>query len=229
MYDFLVDHALKNVWCTPEQDMQAIVQPKRISPVEGVFNKIEVLQRARRLPLQATRFHVYSIGQLHPLLMNLFPVMRTWTKMSEACSKQSLIADIYVNSGIQFPRCEVWYMVTGEKDLIIAVKDQRANIPAADLRFHTLYMRVYSNNYFNTLRADGPNEVVYVEGGTLVDLSAITALQTSYLSWRAKPGLTSAYVNGYLVSEINLITVKPGDGGVRLRLLGQTRGGLHRG
>ena len=211
MYDYLGDHALKNVWCTPEQDMQAIVQPKRISPVEGVFNRIDVMQRTRRLPMNNVRFHVYSIGQLHPLLMNLFPVMRTWTKISEACSKQSLIADIYVNSGIQFPRCEVWYMVTVEKDLIIAVKDQRVNIPGADLRTMDLFMRVYSNAFYNTLRADNADDVIYVEGGTLVDVSAITTLQTHYLQWKAKPGLTNAYVNGFLVSEINLITVKPGD------------------
>ncbi|MNU19631.1 hypothetical protein D3C71_78630 [compost metagenome] len=211
MYDFLVDHALKNVWCTPEQDMQAVVQPKRISPPEGVFNRVDVLHRTRTLPLPLTRFHVYSIGQLHPLLMNLFPVMRTWTKLSEACSKQSLVADVYVNSGVQLPRTEVWYMVTREKDLIIAVKDQRVNIPAANLITMPLFVRVYSNAFYNTLRADGANDVIYVDGGTLLDAAGITALQTKYLLWKAKGGLTSAYVNGYLVSEINLITVKPGD------------------
>lgn len=210
MYDFLVDHALKNAWCTPDQDMQAVIKPKRITPTIGVFNKVDVLWRTLRLPVAGARFHVYSIGQLHPLLMNLFPVMRTWTKMTEAMTRQSLIVDIYANSGVQLPRCEVWYMVTGDKDLIIAVKDQRVKIPV-DLTTEDLFVRVYSNAFYNTLRADGASDVIHAEGQTVLDTDQIVALQTQYLTWANKPGLLSAYVNGYLVSQLNLVTVQPGD------------------
>ena len=209
MYDYLVDHALKNVWCTPDQDLQAVVQPARLTPVLGAFNKVQILWRQHALPVANTRFHVYQVGQLHPLLMGLFPIEQTWKTMAEACGLQNLMVDIYANSGVQFPRCEVWYMVTADRNLVIAVKAQE-RIPV-DLAAENLYVRVYTNAYFHTLRADGVNDVIVVKGDTCLDTTEIMALQTQYLAHKAKPGLTSAYVNGFLVDQIDLITVKPGD------------------
>lgn len=209
MYDFLVDHALKNVWCTPDQDYQAVVKPKRLTPLLGVFNKVDVMWRTHTLPVQQARFHVYQVGQLHPLLMGLFPIQLVWEKMSEACALRSLIVDIYNTAGVQLPRSEVWYMVTYDRNLIIAVKDQPKI--AVDLKAEDIFFRLYSNAYFNSLRADSANDVVYVQGGTVRSTQEILDLQNAYVSYRAKPGLTSAYVNGFLVDQIDLITTKVGD------------------
>lgn len=209
MYDYLVDHALKNVWCTPDQDYQAVVKPKRLTPVLGVFNRVDVMWRTHALPLTQTRFHVYQVGQLHPLLMGLFPIQLVWEKLSDACALRSLIVDVYNTAGVQLPRSEIWYMVTYDKNLIIAVKDQPKI--AVSLSSEDVYFRVYSNAYFNSTRADSVNDVVAVQGGTMLTTDDILALQSAYASYRTKPGLVSAYVNGFLVDQIDLITTQPGD------------------
>lgn len=209
MYDFLADHALKNVWCAPGQDVQSRVKPARLTPALGVFNAVQILWGRYTLPLAGTRFHVYQIGQLHPALMGLFPVEQRWVTMADACGLESLIVDIYASTGVQLPRSEVWYRVTANKNLIIAVKSQ-PRIPI-NLETEDIYVRVYSNAYFNSLRADAATDVVVVKGATCLDTDAIIAMQVQYNQHVNKPGLTSAYVNGFLVDRIDLITVKPGD------------------
>ena len=68
MYDYLVNHALKNVWCTPDQDRQLILQPAKITVTNGVWNNVSLLWNVIKLPLQGVRFHVYQVGQLYPEL-----------------------------------------------------------------------------------------------------------------------------------------------------------------
>ena len=40
MSAFLQQHAIRNVWCTPEQDRQAILKPVRYGKVRGVYERI---------------------------------------------------------------------------------------------------------------------------------------------------------------------------------------------
>lgn len=209
MFDYLIDHALKNVWCTPDQDLQTIVKPARITGASGVFNHVDVLWRSHTLPIKNTRFHVYQIGQLHPSLMGLFNQDGTWLKMADVCNLQSMIINIYANSGVQMPLSETWYMVTRDKNLIIAVKDQ-PRIPIK-LPEEDLYFRVYSNAYFHSLRSDVAADGVEVRGGTMADTAAIMALQNRWQATWNRNGYTLPYVNGFKVDAINLLTVKPGD------------------
>ncbi len=61
MYDFLIDHARLNVYCGLDQDKQFIIEPAKISPIDGVFNLVNVLNKQYTLPLQGKRFHIYQI------------------------------------------------------------------------------------------------------------------------------------------------------------------------
>ena len=59
MFDYLVNHAIKNAWCTPGQDKQAIVRLAKITPFDGVWNYFTSLWRQIALPVKTTKFHVY--------------------------------------------------------------------------------------------------------------------------------------------------------------------------
>lgn len=209
MVDYFVDHALKNVWCTPNQDLQSIVKPARLTPFGGVWNKVTVLWREHFLPELGNRFHVYQIGQLHPLLMGLFPSVSKWMTMAEACNTQKMIIDIYASTGIQMPRNQVWYMVTEDKNLIVAVKEQ-VLIPI-DFNNDALYIRVYSNAYFHTAESDPLNDYIEVDGGTALTLDYITAIQKKVIALKLLPGKVTTFVNGYMVPTIDLITAKLDD------------------
>lgn len=203
MFDFLVDHAIKNVWCTPNQDMQSIIKPARLTPYGGAWNTVQVLWRTHQLPVQGKRFHVYQIGQLHPLLMGLFP-SNAWVTLADACNQGKMIVDIYANSGIQMPRCQCWYMVTPDKNLIIAVMEQPRT--AIDFNQDDLFVRVYSNAYFNSVRSDPLNDYVQVKGGYMMTTDDVLALQQEYTHYKTLPGETYAFVNGMRVSGIDLFT-----------------------
>lgn len=209
MFDYLVDHALKNVWCAPRQDMQSRVAPARLTPPNGAFNEFNILWRTHKLPIQGKRFHVFQIGQLNPRLMGLFPSFGKWTTIAEACSVGSMIADLYVKSGVELPRTQSWYMVTRDKNLVLCVLEQPKIV--ADLGTEPLYMRVYTNAYFYSLRAQDRANGVKVGGGTVGSTAEILALQTTYEDLQNKPGHVYAFVNGYKVSGISLLTAKVGD------------------
>lgn len=207
--DFLVDHALKNVWCTPNQDLQSIVKPARLTPINGVWNTVRVLWRKHRLPEQSVRFHVYQIGQLHPLLMGLFESDNKWSTLAEACNQKKMIIDVYSAKGVQMPRTQCWFMITLDKNLILAVKEQ--DKIAFDLNTEDLFIRVYSNAYFHSNRSDPLNDYIEVRGGVVNTTNDILVLQNRFNDLSALPGAVYAFVNGMKVNAINLFSVRPDD------------------
>lgn len=209
MTDFLVSHARENVWCAPRQDVQSIVEPARISPPTGVWNSIAVQGRQYKLPVQGVRFHVYQVGQLHPLLLGLFPIRNAWVSMAAVCNKQKMIVDLYSVSGVQLPRFETWYIVGPDKNLIIATMEQ-LSIPIK-LEFDKLYMRVYTNAWFIDRRNDPTAHVIKVEGKRPLSVQEVLDLQHHYEETLLLPGHTYSFVNGFKVSKIDLFTVKVGD------------------
>lgn len=209
MYNNLVDHAIRNVWCTPDQDSQAIIKLSKITGVGGVWNTVNVFWRSINLPEPAVRFHVYQIGQLYPALLCLADSDSIWTNLASACNKNSVVIDIYSDNGLQLPRTETWYMVTADRNIIVAVKEQpNINI---DLDLNPVYIRVYNNAYFASSRSDPLNDYIEVNGGHMINTSDILALQAKFNNASALPGATYAFINGFKVSTINLLTVKPGD------------------
>ena len=74
VYDYLRDHALKNVWCTPDQDTQVILKLAKITGPGGVKVKAKVLWRDVYLPDTTNVWNIYQIGQAHPLIFGLFPI-----------------------------------------------------------------------------------------------------------------------------------------------------------
>jgi hypothetical protein len=209
MKDFFVQHAIDNVWCAPNRDMQAIVQPARITPIGGVWNNFDLPWANIDLPVANARFHVYQIGNLNPGLLGLLPSYNTWSTMANACNQKKMIIDIYAESGVEMPRTQVWYMVTLDKNLIIAVQYQ-PTIPI-DFDNDLLYFRFYSNLFFQTINASLAGDYVQVAGGSMTSTSAIVALANSYIAANALTGHVNAYVNGFKVNEISLVTVAVGD------------------
>ena len=209
MYDFLIDHALANVWCTPDQDRQFIIEPAKISPFYGILNTVVVGNRSINLPLNGVRFHVYQIGQVYPVTLGLPTTPNVWKTLAYACNTNKMVIDVYANSGIQLPRIQIWYMQTIDKNIILAVQNQPTiNI---DLNIEPIYFRVYSNAFFDDINTTSINNFIEVNGNTMLATTDITALQTKYNKAVSLPGATYAFVNGIKVAGIDLFSVKIGD------------------
>lgn len=209
MSDFLVSHALSNVWCTPDQDNQLIVQPARLTPINGVWGSWRVMWTTMPLPEPTARFHLYKIGQVHPVLLTLFAKTDRWVSLAQACVVGKNICDFYTRSGLQLARSQVWYQCTRDNNVILAVKKQ----PRTPYDFNTLelYLRVYSNAYFDSSRAALGNNFVDVQGGVMDSVPAILALQARWNTASALPGGAYGFVNGVKVGSISLVNVAVGD------------------
>jgi hypothetical protein len=209
MYDFLINDALNNVWCTPDQDNSVIVRPGRITPLGGVSDTYNYLWTSITLPEPTSRFHLYQIGQITPVLLKLFNVAETWTTLAAVCNSRVNLIDIYVGSGLQLCRSQTWYMVTKDKNLIIAVK--RLPVIKYDFNNDDVFIKVYSNQYFASSREVALNDMVSCAGGVMTNTAAILALQNNFNSKVSLPGQVYAFVNGYKQPTIALTNVNVGD------------------
>jgi len=209
MFDFIKNHAIENVWCTPDQDTQLIIEPARITPPTGALSTYRVLQKKIDLPDRISYWNLYQIGQLHPLIMGMFPKVGTWVSFAETCNAQKMICDIYVNTGIELPRFETFYMYTNDRDLIVAVK-KNTRIPF-DFVKDKIFIRVYSNEYFNSVESDAVIDKVVVAGKRIKVMQDIVDFQIQTLPLNSLSGLTYCFINGFKVTSIDLSNTFIGD------------------
>lgn len=209
MSDFLIEHALDNVWCTPDQDYQYIYRLAHITGPYGTSRLVDVEWQTIVLPNRVDTFNVYWIGQIHPKLLGLVDSWKTWTPLSTVCNEAKMMVDLYNNDGVQIPRHLAYFQVMGDRNLVIAIK---RNEQFDSLYNEPVFFRVYSNAYLASERSyNVPNSVV-VSGYTYDgDTGKLLTYQREYLAYRAKTGHTFAYCNGYLVDDFQPNRYKVGD------------------
>ena len=205
MHQYLVDHALRNVWCSPRQDNQLVVAPKRITPLRGSLNVVRVMGVVIDLPVKKRYTHVFQIGQIDPTtigLMRQIPHWRLqkWFKFSDAVNHANLEVTIYTANGVIAPRTDSYYMFTDERAVIFAIPEQRRRVSTYPLDLQQeVYFRFYSNNYY---KSPSPLERV-LECGYFTPQNAneILAMENQLANIKARPGHTFVWVNGLLVDD----------------------------
>lgn len=212
MGDFLQRHAYENVWCTPNQDKQSILQPARLSPDGGAWKDMAVMWRTIPMPERTGRFHVYQIGQIHPLLLGLSDLKNEWLNLAEVCANEDLIVDLYVASGVQLHRTRSWMRVTQDNNLILAVSIPKPELIPVDLNTQALFVRLYTNAYFHSTRSNSMDDLVEVVGQQVTTVQELLDIQSQLAAARARSiGHTYCFVNGFAVDTIDLITARVGD------------------
>lgn len=214
MYAVLKDHAVKNVWCNPEQDNQIHLGATRITRPEGESISFTIMNRRVSFPLKDRRYHVFQIGQAHPVLLGLLPkqpdwAISEWKSFSETVNALYLYADIYTDAGIHIPLHRVHYMYTADRALIFAV-DAKSNSPV-DYEHDQIYLHLYTNEYYSSVEA---NHLVYqtaTDGMTIGSNVDILTIQAKAAKFKAMVGQTLCFVNGQLVEDLNFTTLKIGD------------------
>lgn len=213
--DYLLNHAYRNVWCTPEQDKQVILKLPRITPPNGVWAYFNYQWRKVMLPgkSSAARFHVYQVGQVHPSILGLLHKPGVWISAKEAMEKECVLLDIYTAKGIMIPRCLCWYIVLGNNNLLVAVAkpvDAPRKLVDVDLETDDVFMRLYSNAYFNSIRSTHPEYCIRVDSVKANFVSDVTDFQNKVSALPSFGGVMY-YINGRRVNKIDLISAKLGD------------------
>ena len=213
MRQYLVDHALQNVWCNPEQDNQLIFAAMKITKPNGELNRFKLMNRDVALPTQGKRYHVFQIGQLYPRVIGLLPkrpiwANEAWINFADAINTNKVLLTVYTAEGLCIPNYSVYYMYSNERDLVFAIEVN----PTLPVNYDTtqVYLRLYTNAYYKTYRADATLDYMYCKGvspKTVQDILDIQALVTNY---RTKAGHVSCYSDGFLVKDISPLTAKVG-------------------
>lgn len=211
--DYLQTHAYKYVWCTPDQDKQMIFKLPRISPGGGVWTEFPHMWRRFAPPTTKGIFHLYQIGGIHPTLLGLKDIVNTWVQVPRAMVDEKVMIDIYTGNGVQVPRCMCWIMVTRDDNVIVAVEkpiDKTIKLNQ-NLEVDALYMRLYSNAFYQTIRGTGDEFPIRV-GSTRVRTSQdISDLQADMMTLPTDRGAVICYVNGHKVDTISRVNTVRGD------------------
>lgn len=205
MTDVLVDYAIQNIWCNPNQDKQYVFKPKRITSYKTAINNVRVVDRILELPKRNAKYHVFQIGQINPNTLSILRdapdwLIDRWIRFDETINDNAVWMSLYDDNGITAPRFSAYTMYMDERNLIIALEVN------STLKFDylgNLYLRVYKNSYFESGRFPGGVRV-YTSGKQIQSTNDALELQTSYLFYKLLAGNTFAYVDGLLVDELDL-------------------------
>lgn len=209
--DFLIQHAIDHVWCTPRQDRQFITCPKRISRNGGEVVHLEIDWLTVYLPDRVNYYHVYQIGGMHPDFLGLFPIRNKWVSLADVCNQQGMIADMYTDKGVLLPKFETYYFVTSSNNLIVATRRRDRQLKI-DYNVEEIFFRVYTNAYYQSPRSNALSEKTLTNGYLVTTTTQIQTLQQELITQRAKPhGYAWGIVNGMYVEEISPFTCKVGD------------------
>jgi len=207
MSEFLVEHARANVWCSPYQDHQALLELHRLTPIGGVTDSMDLLWDRIRMPVANTSFHLYQIGSNFPPQLNLPTQTNQWMALSELCTVRQQIVDLVIRDGRQYPRTTSYIARTNDKNYVLAVQIHEA---ITNLDAEPLMLRLYSNAFFDSGRYDGAN-AIQVNGGKMASLAAVASLADQYRAAQALPGFAYAFHNGYYRTDFATTNVKAGD------------------
>lgn len=214
MYEFFRNHALRNVWCNPEQDNQIIVAAKRITPRQGELVSFPIMKRRITLPTANVRYHVFQVGQVHPVILGMLSrtpdwTLPTWKKFSDAVDQLPLYANVYADNGVEIPLHRAYYMYTVDRAFIIAV-DEASQSPVR-YRLDQIYFRLYTNAYYESSSGASLIYKTKTSGKQILNTNDILVIQTAVAAHKAMPGNVFCFVNGQLTHDINLLNTKVGD------------------
>lgn len=211
--DYLVEHAIRNVWCNPEQDRQYRYLPHRLSPPLGDYRYATILGDNHALPNMDDKFYLFQIGSIPPSVLGLRDsegrFSHDWINAVTVINTNNVWFEMYLDYGKQIPKMDIYYKYGIHQNLVIAVRQNKSlNIDYATFK---PYLRVYTNAFFGSDRA------LPIDG--LQCNSQIASTQNAILSMQAKitqlkalnRGHVFCYINGYLRDEITVATASIGD------------------
>lgn len=209
----VLQHALENVWCVPEQDFQYIFSGYRVSQSRAEINRFRLMNREIRTPTAGVRYHIYQIGHLHPDTAGLLPpghdwYNEVWLDFTVPINTRKTYIDLYNDQGYQLPRYKSYYMFTRDRCLLVAVeRDKHFDVNLLNER---VFLRVYRNAYLRTLGSDAIADSMLSVGKDIKNIDDVLAFQLQYNTLAAKPGAVAVYRDGWYIDKVDLFNFQIG-------------------
>ena len=155
----LITHALKNVWCEPEQDHQHTIHGCRLTKRGGIIQQTTVAWSTITMPINDTRrFHLYQIGRIPAGNVGLSIQKNTWYNVATLLNTQKTVIDVYLSSGGIVPAQFCYVQQLSDQNFVLAVVHSEkidygigvsstggSNVDAQTLDNNELYIRFYKN------------------------------------------------------------------------------------
>lgn len=203
--------ALDNIYCAPGQDKQFCFKLVRLTKKSFPAKRyVNAYNKNKHLPNQTDQFHVFAIGNLPPVIINLLTQKQewfrdSWINVATDMVLRNYLLKVYSQDGLLYPRQKIYYSFTDESSILIALEDTPDTKPFFNTDTFN-YLSIYSNSYFNSTAfttsavRDG---IDYRFKQVLNNLEKVE-LQTFANNKRLNGGNTFTYVNGYYVSDVRL-------------------------
>lgn len=209
MLKYLLQHAIKSIWCSPFQDDQAIMRLSRISPIERYRDYFKDHWTRIDLPTKKEDYHVYIIGQNNQTRLNLTEKRETWVKATEIARTYYNSIELYTATGLQLNRDRCWFYLDETNCYYVAIQMQPSVL---NLDNNPVYLRVYKNAFFGSDRDDTGTSKIVVDGKQLKTVEEALPYQKAYLQYKARSnGHAYAFHNGALVDNFMPDDLKVGD------------------
>lgn len=214
MFDAMRDYAVEKVWCSPSQDNQSIIKAQRVTRGGGELVSFSFMGRLLKLPLKTKYYHVYNIGQVNPGFLGLLKTepewaTKDWVKFTDAMTANPLFCDIFTDNGRHIPLHLCYYKFTEDRSLIFCIENKRW-FPV-NLNTEAVYLRLYSNAYYQSQESLGSVEQTKVVGLTILSNLDIINMANLVNQWKLLDGEVFCFVNGILRKEVSVATVILGD------------------
>ena len=193
----LVEHAVKNAWCVPTQDQQAVFTLARQTAGAGARGVYRRHAYVLPLPNKTDTFDIHMVGQVHPALVALFPRLNQWLRVDEACMRNHALIDLYTTNGVMHPRTRAWYIVTEERNILFAVAHSKIPIAYASEKIH---LRVHRGLYHVRAGLSGYAQGVRVKAASIATSQQAQEFMADYDLEVSKGGGFSFWCNGFYVT-----------------------------
>lgn len=210
---YLVGKFIFELWASPWQDNQTIIQPKRITPPGGSRNYCNIFDTTYTLPIKKERFHVYQMGQVGPEAFNL-PVLDwkdlgRWVSLVDWVKESKIVFTFYLDDGTVIPMSHIYFMVAEDKNIVFCIREDKSidwDMDTQTVNFHT-YRNTVLAVWGETLGQE-TMDVKYVKLKRQSDKNALLDFNRQYTN---KPGKIFCYVNGFLVDSIVTVPLVEND------------------
>lgn len=206
--EFLYDHAVKNIWCVPNQDINIILAPRRLSPYGGSLVSQTVLWDDVQLPNNRDWFYVYQIGNIDPSTLGLDGAYNVWISAQTHCSRNNLLINAYVATGRSYTLRNVYFLRTHDGNIIVAVRQDKR---VSDLSEVPLYLRFYKNSFYSKPICPTCLSGLVVWSGVAASITELSHIQVQFRKYKLLQGGLTYMVNGLYVNDLNTATVQWGD------------------
>src|SRR5690606_684004 len=115
MNEYLLRHAIRNVWCNPAMDKQHVYRTVRLTPNYGTHTAYNIDLQRYLLPTAKDYYHLYQIGKVEPSLLGIPKRYGVWMSLKDLINETATLFELYINSGIQIPKHEGHLLLTASK------------------------------------------------------------------------------------------------------------------